>query len=168
MLFHFHDIDRDPSGQPFGGGDTFVQSFFDNTDNTFTYDPSTQGPIQRISISLDVKTTDNFELFFNIGDSTGSSLVGGGAGFFPIDPNGEFQTISFTNITQSDAPFHDFSGSDPLNFTFDFFSSHDAFNGEALFEVQADNFQIEITPVPEPTTVLLTSLGFAALARRRR
>ena len=165
--FHFHDIDRDPSGQPFGGGDTEVQTFFSNS--ALSYNPATQGPIQSISFSLDIKTSAPFEsLFFTIGDSNGDTVANGGGGFLSVVPNGEWQTVTLTEVTAAGASGRDFSGSDPLSFGFGFTSFEEVTNGPVLLEVLADNFRIEITPVPEPSSALLLTLGLLSLTRRRR
>ena len=168
-VFHFHNLDLDPSGQPFDPSNTTteVQSFFENS--ALSYTPSIQGDIQSISFSLDFQTSDPFSsVIFTINDANGGAIAGGGTGFLPITSNGEFQTLTFSGVTAAGASGVDFSGSEPLNFGFGFTSFQDVPNGPVLLEGLADNFRIDIVTIPEPSSALLLSFGFLGLTRRRR
>lgn len=167
QVFHDHDVDRDEFGDPFGDSLTSIQSFFDNT--ALSHTPSTQGIVDSITFSLDIRTSDPIDaIFFSINDSTGGTLANGGAGILPIVGDGQWQTITLPGVTQAGAPGRNFSGSDPLSFGFGFISSADVFGGPETFTLQADNFRIEINPIPEPSSALLVALGLLGLARRRR
>ena len=168
-VFHEHEVDRDEFGDPFGGTDASIQSFFIN--EAFSYTPSSQGAIDTLSFSLDVKTTDLFSsVYFIVGDSLGGSVAQGlsGSGFLSITQDGEWQTLTLSGVTQADLSGRDFSGSLPLEFGFGFLSDTDVSSGAETFLLQADNFKVEINAVPEPSSVLLLSLGVLGLVRRRR
>ena len=166
-VFHEHDVDRDESGDPLGDSFVDIQSFFDNS--ALTYTPSTQGSIQSINFSLDVRTFDPIDtLFFNVSDSNGSAVPIGeeGVRFLSVVTNGEWQTISLSGVTEASG--RDFAGSNPLDFGFGFLSSADVFDQPETFLLEADNFRIDINPIPEPSSALLIALGLAGLTRRRR
>ncbi len=168
-VFHEHDVDRDEFGDPFGAADASVQSFFINDE--FSYTPSSQGAIDTLSFSLDVKTTDPFgSVYFIVGDSLGGSVAQGlsGSGFLSITQDGEWQTLTLSGVTQTDLSGRDFSGSLPLEFGFGFLSDTDVSGGAETFLLQADNFRVEINAIPEPSSALLLSLGMLCILRRRK
>lgn len=170
LITHEHDVDRDEFGDPFGGNtETELQSIFSN--RNVKYNPSTQGAIQELTFSLDVRTSDPIDtLFFEIGDETGGNVAGGfsGNGFLDIVSDGEWQTIILTGITQADVGSRDLSGSLPLDFGFGFTSFADVGFDPETYTIDVDNFQVSIVPVPEPSSALLGSLGVFLLPRRRR
>lgn len=168
-VFHEHDVDRDELGDPFGSSDTELQSFFLNSDLSYT--PASQGAIETLSFSLDVKTFDPFEsVYFVIGDSLGTSVAQGfaGTGFLTITPNGEWQTVTLSGVTQADVVSRDLSGALPLEFGFGFTSSAEVSSSPETFFLQADNFRIEVSAIPEPSSALILALGSLGLWRRRR
>lgn len=164
-LFHEHDVEHDEFGDPLGDPFTNVQSFFEN--GNMSYTPSTQGTISTLTFSLDIKTTEPIDsLFFIVGNSTGSSVAQDitGIGFLDITADGEWQTITLSGVTQAGLLGRDLAGSDPLDFGFGFTSS----GSLETFSLQADNFVVNINPIPEPSSALLIALGLVGLARRRR
>ena len=150
LVVHSHDVDRDDQDAPINGdGNTSVQSFL--TEQTVTYTPSTQGEIQSVSFSLDVRTSDPFDsVFFYLEASNGAgSVANGSEGFLSITPNGEFQTIRLENVTQDGQDGFDFGGSDPISFGFGFTSPGvDVTDGPVFLNVGVDNFRVTVTPRP--------------------
>ena len=168
-VFHEHDVDRDGFGDPVGATDASLQSFFVN--DTFSYTPSSQGAINSLSFSLDVKTSDLIDsVYFFVGDSLGGTVAQGftGDGFLSITQDGEWQTLTLSGVTQADLGSRDLSGSLPLEFGFGFLSNTDVSGGAETFFLQADNFIVEIDAIPEPSSVLLLSLGMLGILGRRR
>lgn len=165
-----HEHIVDPTVDPYDGFSTLQSTLIENT---FTYNPSVDGTILDISFSIDIATSDPFEdVFFLIEDSnTGGGFVVDSA-FIMITTDGTFNNYSITGVTQSDIPTgFDFSGSNPLSFGFGFTSS--TFVPQFVedeFAVSADNFEVTINNVPEPSTGVLVILvaGFAILRRRNR
>lgn len=166
---HEHDVDRDEFGTPFGSGDTDVQSFFENN-SSLTYTPATQGTINTLSFSLDLKTSDPFDsVYFTVGDSLGSTVAQGlgGTGFLNVVPNGEWQTVTLSGVTQAGLGGRDLAGPLTLDFGFGFTSFAEVSNGPETFLMQADNFRVEINPIPEPSAALLLACRLIGFARRR-
>ena len=161
---HFHQIDSGVANSLAGpDGSTSVQSFFSN--NPIDYTPSTQGGIQSITFSVDFRTSDPFStLYFGVTDLNGGSFDG----FTSITGDGEWQTITVTGLTNSGFGGRDFLGSDPLKFGFGFTTYADVSGGPETFTVDADNFKVVITQVPEPTVMALSILGVCGLVLRRR
>ncbi|MGJ8723321.1 MAG: PEP-CTERM sorting domain-containing protein [Roseibacillus sp.] len=166
-ITHEHDIQRDEFGDPFGDGFTNVQSFFENS--SLSHNPATQGFIQSVTFSLDIRTSEPIEtLFFTINDSNGGAVANAGAGFISLIPDGQWQTITLSGVTEAGASGRDFSGSDALSFGFGFTSFAEVSTGQEAFAIQADNFQIDIDVIPEPSSALLIAFGFVGLFRRQR
>ncbi|MGJ8697399.1 MAG: hypothetical protein ACSHYF_13870 [Verrucomicrobiaceae bacterium] len=166
---HSHEVASGPGVS----GSTFVQSFF--VDQTFTYTPSVDGAIDKISFSIDLKSSDPFSsVFFNVEDAT----TGGGSssGFTSFTTDGDWHTVSVVDLDASNFSGRDFSGSTPLAFGFGFYSSAELVADTPTSHVSeqrvvlADNFKVTVTQVvPEPSVVLLGSLALlgGCLVRRR-
>lgn len=168
-LSHDHDVNRDEFGDPLSFPVAEIQSFFDNNSN-ITYNPGTQGAISTLSFSLDIKTSDPFgSIFFVVSDSMGGSVArgAGGAGFLSIIPNGEWQTVTLSGVTQAEVGGRDLSGALPLDFGFGFTSLAEVSGGPETYFLQADNFSVTINPVPEPSSALLLAVGLIGFVRRR-
>ncbi|MGJ8723322.1 MAG: PEP-CTERM sorting domain-containing protein [Roseibacillus sp.] len=164
---HYHDVQRDEFGFPVGPSFTNLESLYSNS--SLSYNPAAEGPIQSITFSLDIKTTQPFDLvYFTINDSSGSTVADGKNGEITVVSDGEWHSITLSEVTQAGATDRDFAGSDSLFFGFGFTSFAEVTNGPANFLMSADNFQINITPVPEPSSLLLLTLGLLGLTGRRR
>lgn len=163
---HNHDVDRDGSGEPFGGdGLTSLQSAMINSG--IAYNPSVSGAFTTVTYSLDYMVESGVfnSLYFAMGD------VGGGGsfrGFTTVNNDGSWHNLSLT-FDQSDFSSRDFAGSTPLEFGFGFTSSADVFNGSETYVVKADNFRVTVSSVPEPSGLLI-AIGtvFGLLAQRKR
>ena len=187
-VFHQHDVDRDEdTGQALGGTDTYLRSVFINT--RLPYTPASQGTIGSVSFSLDINFTDPFETAFFFARQSGNGSVAQGRtglGILDITPsdegNPQWQNITLTGLTEADFINIDFSSNAPIEFGFGFESFADVpeiqlEEGDEPDELEdvpgtnflrADNFEITIVPVPEPSSTLLCALGIVGLARRRR
>lgn len=165
QITHEHDVDRDMFGEPPNGdGTTFVQSFHDN--QIFSYNPQTDGVISEIQFSLDYLTSD-FEVdsvFFIVNDTNG----GNAAAFLTPVSSGNWETVNSGPLFQTDFSSRDFAGSLDLEFGFGFVSSADVFVEPATFNIDVDNFVVDITTVPEPSSSVLILTGLVGLAFHRR
>ncbi|MEM9480758.1 MAG: PEP-CTERM sorting domain-containing protein [Verrucomicrobiota bacterium] len=170
LLTHFHDVTRDGFGDPVGSSISSVQTFVRNT--SVSYDPSVSGAAQSFRFVIELSTVGPFdELFFTIRSGGGTSPAIGPSGigsFFTIDTSGDFEEYSVLEVTQDQAPFQDFSGSAPLTFGFGFTSEADVPIDFETFDIFVDNFQVFVTPVPEPSAFLFGIASLGLLARRRR
>ena len=167
QVFHRHDVQRDGSGFPVGDAFTELRSFYSN--DSLSYLPSVEGIIQSISLSIDLRTTQSFDAFyFTINDANGNTVANGDNGLISIKPNSEYQTLTLTGVTQEGAVDRDFAGSKPLFFGFGLISFSETTGGPVNFLADADNFRIEVTPVPEPSSALLLAFGLSGLIWRRR
>jgi hypothetical protein len=156
---------------------------------TFLYNPSTQGPIQSIDLSVDryitlvggtlggtnngtVLLLQNGKYYFD--QITGPALVAGtfqtisAAGLLASD----FQLLDFTTGTADGTQHPDFSASGGL---IDFgtrvsFGHINAVNSAGNLDVRLDNLTISLTTTPEPSAYGLVAAGLAGLwfLRRRR
>lgn len=152
-------------------GAVSLQSILD--DQNFTYTPSISGAIQSLSFSIDIRTSDPFSsVGFVVNDQEGGQL----AGFTSFDTDGNWQTVTFEGLLQSDFDSRDFSGSLPLSFGFSLLSNGylmDDGNGnyESQFHTaDVDNFRVTAILVPEPSSLALFGLMTCGLmfCRSRR
>lgn len=150
QLTHLHEAEMG------GNGDTFVQSFLDNT--SVAYNPAAQGAFNSITFSFDYLTSSpNFNsVFVTVNDNNG----GQAAEFLAPIADGNWQSYTAT-LDQSDFSNRDFSGNLDLNFGFGFVSDAQVDGGPESFDVFVDNFQVSVSAVPEPTSLVI--LGFAGL-----
>lgn len=148
LIEHRHDV-LDANGDLA----VSLQSFF--VEQSTPYNPSTLGAFIDISFSLDVKIQDPttaWTLFYGV-DSNGS---GNGAGFTAIDPNNlDWQTITVMGLTNVDFSVADFAGNQDLKFVFGFQTAGSYSGAPETFGLLVDNFQVTVTPVPEPSSALL-------------
>lgn len=155
-LTHTHDVQRDGNNAPLNGnGEAFLQTFI--TKQAFSYAPSNSGAIADISFSVDINfpvsngPTAFQQIFFTIADQNS----GRAAGFTNITGQAGWQTISVNGLTNLDFPSLNFSGSLPLSFGFGFLSSGNVTAGSDSLFMGIDNFQVSVTAVPEPGSLLL-------------
>jgi hypothetical protein len=169
QIDHFHEVDRDEFGDPFGGdGTVSLQSFY--IEQSMLYNPLSEGAFNEISFSLDVNyqsqgsSTDFSMIFFLIEDATGGSA----SGFTFLTPGPNWQTITVPGLTNADFSSRDFGGALDLNFGFGFTSNGDVFGGDEVISLQVDNFKVNISNVPEPTSGMLFVVGGLAMLRIRK
>lgn len=146
----------------------------------FVYDPGTEGALQFVSDSIDASESnsnpgfppeDQFEIFIQ----QGSNFFYDPGSFFP---GGGFNLLSSTNL--SSAAFNQIKSDGTTDFT-----SHPDFNGSPLefgllivggvLDAPAntetliyDNLTLDLTPTPEPMTLLLAGATLAGLGLRSR
>ena len=164
-FIHVHDSERDMDGFPIIAEPVALQSLIGHTT---TYTPSVSGELASVAFRLDYRTTDPFSsVYFTVGTGTQGAL----AGFIPVVADGQWNTVEVTGLTQTDFLGLGFTGSQPMRFGFGFFSTTTLDpNGPdpVLFSVDADNFRVTVTPVPEPGSAALAIFGVLAAMRRRR
>jgi len=158
--------------------------------NTFSYDPSTQGAIQSITASVDkdlnisVTTTGTFgndfrplieqDGNFYLAAIPGPGFKGGDTGFLSLSQSGlvaaDFQLFDFSTETfLTGTP--NFAG-DPMLFGLGQISSMGGFTGGTITATY-DNLSLDLQPVPEPSSLLLFAgllpvLAAIRIARRPR
>ena len=165
---HFHEVGLDEFGETLNGdGFTSLQSFFN--DRSVTYNPAVQGAISVLEFRLDIllpepNAASSFsDLFFLVQDSQG----GAGAGLTPISGAPGWQTIIVSGLGEGDFSGRDFAGNRDLSFGFGFLSGGDVSFGSELITLDVDNFEVLVTPIPEPGSALLIGLGALLLGFRR-
>lgn len=155
---------------------------------SFTYNPSTQGAIQSVGLSLDryvtlvggtLGGTNNGTVLLSQGGSdyfavvTGPSLV---AGTFQTITGtltqNDFQLFDFATGTTNAALHPDFSSAGGI---IDFglrtrFDHTNMVNSGGTLDIRLDNLSLTLTPTPEPGACGLVGAGLAGLwfLRRRR
>jgi hypothetical protein len=169
------------SSEHIHGGSTpnDVLSWFFNFDSSFTYTPSTQGQLDELSVAFD-------GIIFassNNGAAQFGPAVRQGGRIFSFDPMAAGQSnaslgwrsFDFGPLVESDfQPEPDFPGAvldfasgGPIEFGYwsivgDFFT--------ASAETGVDNWQLqlEVQPVPEPSSLLCSVIGLFCLVRCRK
>lgn len=167
QIDHEHDVERGMDGLPLNGdGMTFVQSFHVN--QNFSHDPQADGIISEIEFSLDYLTTSFSvdSVFFIVSDSNGGSAA---AFSIPV-ASGNWETVNSGSTFQTDFSGRDFSGSLALQFGFGFTTNDDVFFDPTGHTINVDNFVVDITTIPEPSSaaLVLTGLIVGIAARRKR
>lgn len=169
QVMHVHDSERDDDNFPIETGMLDLQSLVRITNVTYT--PTVSGIIQTLAFKIDFKTNDPFaEVFFFI-ERLGFGVLGG---LTPIhgDNDGTWKTLELVGLTDADFLGEGFfSSSAPLGFGFGFVSSAslDPFSEDPVtYEIEADNFQVTVTPIPEPGPAVLMLGAGALLLRRKR
>ncbi len=161
--------------------------------NLFTYDPGTEGAISSITASVDkdltitLTTTGSFgntfrpvieqDGVFYLAAIPGPGLSGGSTGFNVLSQSGltaaDFFAFDFadgegnaTGFVIPGSQHPNFSG-DPMMFGLAQISGVDGFNG-GVITTAYDNLSFDITPVPEPSSLLLLTGLVPLLAAMRR
>jgi len=164
--------------------------------NTFTYDPGTQGALSSVSASVDKDLAINITTaggnpfgntfrplieqdgFFFLAAIPGPSLTGGSTGFNTLSKSGlvaaDFSLFDFSTAlgaatgTVAAGPQHpNFSG-DPMSFGLGQITGIQGFtNPNALVTATYDNLSFDLQPVPEPSSLILFGSLIPALAAIR-
>jgi len=153
---------------------TYSNSFtyMANICTAFVYDPSVSGAISSISWSVDRLNIAVFGagqgqalLIKQAGKYYTSSFTTSGSNNFSwntIGNSGLLASNFSENLIDPGVPNFSASGS-PI--TFGYLTS----NGNAAgIEVGYDNYNVNITPVPEPATLIILSAGIGSLIRKRK
>jgi hypothetical protein len=168
---HKHDVLRNSAFEPLNGnGNTQLSSIFEN--NSVFYNPAAQGAIGSISFSLDARVSNGVAL--GEFQSVRFTIFQGDTSVTFFTPSlglsDGWQNFSVTGLTQEDYGDQiNLSGSTNLRFGFGFLSRFDTTPGEQTFAIDADNFRVSITAVPEPSSLLclIPVMGFIAARRRK-
>ena len=162
-IAHTHESERELNGDPtIQNGLVTHQSFL--LEDTDTYQPSSEGAIQTLNFSIDVRSSRSAEVFFAYQEQAGFGYF---SGFTTFSGTGVWQSIS-VSLSQGDfASGADFATAAPLRFGFGFFSRDDVTVGPTSYSFDVDNFRLNIIPVPEPSAALFAVLGSAALLLSR-
>ncbi len=157
-----------------GAGTTTVDTF--SFRNGFSYSPSTQGAIGQWTLSVDdrkISQTSGFNGLIGLAVRQNGTLYRTNQLFDPAtsawltfsypptpDPN------AFIQVSGPGPATPDFSNGGPIDFGYyvPFVVASAAASGTET--VGVDNFQISITPVPEPSTVLLAGAGAVGILGR--
>jgi PEP-CTERM motif len=163
-ITHEHDLERGLDGSPVNGtGQVTLQTIL--LENSATYQPSSDGPIQTLSFSIDVRSSRPASVYFNFANQANSSFAGG---FTPFTASAIWQTITVSGLMEADFIGSNFATSDQLKFGFGFVSSANVTARPTTFNFDVDNFKVTIVPVPEPSSAFLAGLASLALCQRRR
>lgn len=169
LIDHVHDSQRDDNtGFPVNLNPLEAQSIFRY--NPVTYTPGVAGVIDTLSFKIDYRTDDPFSEVFFFLDKQGSGVLGGLTAINSGNRNGQWQTLEVLGLTDEDfLGFDFFSSPDPIRFGFGFISSAtlDPFGTDPItYQLEVDNFQVTVNPIPEPASALML-LGAGALLLRR-
>jgi hypothetical protein len=169
LIDHVHDAERDDeNGFPLNLNPLEVQSIFRYTPVGYT--PAASGVIDTLSFRIDYRTTDPFSDVFFFVERQGSGALAGFTAINPGNRNGQWQTLEVLGLTDADFLGQGyFSSATPIRFGFGFVSSEtlDPFSTEpTTYQMEVDNFQVTVNPVPEPSAALLL-LGAGTLLLRR-
>jgi hypothetical protein len=172
IIDHIHDVEREEetTNKPVSGAPEMpdLQSLFLYTSTN--YSPSSSGAIGTIDFKLDYRTSDPFSDFaFHVRNGFGNGATDNRGSVFNND--GQWHTLELLGLNAADFNnLIDFENSASLQFGFSLLSS--AFvdpdgTDPVTYQVEVDNFEVTVNPVPEPSSMLLLGSGLTALAFRR-